>query len=180
MSGFSRQVARASWYREAVPRSSRPYRDERVSRRSGGPRIWYGKLCPVHRGLIAMSGSSRGQRGPRIMVSEAVPRSSRPYRDERVFSRQVARASWYRKLCPVHRGLIAMSGSLEAGGPLILVSEAVPRSSRPYRDERVFSEAGGPLILVSGAVPRSSRPYRDERVLGQGPSGVTIAPCHTA
>jgi len=25
----------------------------------------------------------------------------------------VARSSWYRELCPVHRGLIAMSGSLD-------------------------------------------------------------------
>lgn len=39
----------------------------------------------------------------------------------------------------------------------------------------VSLDINGPLILVSGAVPRSSRLYRDERVLGQGPSGVTIA-----
>ncbi len=33
--------------------------------------------------------------------------------------------------------------------------------------ERVLiQQAGGPLITVSGAVPRSSRRYRDERVLG--------------
>src|ERR1022692_4782552 len=57
--------------------------------------------------------------GPLIPVSGAVPRSSRPYRDERVLGQglsgvtigQVPNSSWYRELCPVHRGLIAMSGS---------------------------------------------------------------------
>jgi HicB-like protein involved in pilus formation len=39
---------------------------------------------------------------------------------------------------------------------------------------------GGPHIPVSGTVPRSSRPYRDERVFGQGRDGITIAPCRTA
>ncbi|MGA9670807.1 MAG: hypothetical protein WBQ94_16470, partial [Terracidiphilus sp.] len=29
-------------------------------------------------------------------------------------------------------------------------------------------------------VPRSSRLYRDERVFGQGRGGVTMAPCHGA
>jgi len=48
--------------------------------------------------------------GPLITALAAVPRSSRPYRDERVFG-QVAHSSRHWELCPVHRGPIAMSGS---------------------------------------------------------------------
>ena len=161
-----RQVAHSSRYPEAVPRSSRLYRDERVLRWNLGQ---MGR-APFFPGDVAG--------GPLIPLSEAVPRSSRPYRDERVLvdgkvlraeftirsthgSRwfpgrctQVAHSSRYRKLCPVHRGLIAMSGSFGWNLGTDGRTPFFPGDA-----------AGGPLILISGAVPRSSRLYRDERVL---------------
>src|ERR1039457_4342728 len=76
-------------------------------------------LCPVHRGLIAMSGSSN-KAAVRLQYDhairpEAVPESGGsslhyvqlaggPF----IYSESGARLSG---LCPVHRGLIAMSGS---------------------------------------------------------------------
>jgi hypothetical protein len=68
--------------------------------------------------------------------------------------------------------------------PTHLGIEAVPRSSQPYRDERVFGQVRSgdtvgrrPTHLGIEAVPRSSQPYRDERVFGQVRSGDTVAPC---
>jgi hypothetical protein len=73
-------------------------------------------------------------------------------------------SSRYPGLCPVHRGLIAMSGSSHKTG------------RRPTHHG--IAHCGGwpthqgishrsPVITVSGAVPRSSQPYRDERVFAQ-------------
>src|SRR3954447_4555843 len=67
-------------------------------------------------------------------------------------------------LCPIVVGGTENRQPLQylfpARGPLIPVSGPGIRTG--YRDR------------LSGAVPRSSRPYRDERVLEQTPSGVTL------
>src|SRR6185437_478822 len=108
------------------------------------------KLCPVHRGFIAMSGSSDQHRmditiGPCRMVSSGCPRSVCPdlgdHEPWRLSSHtpiwQVARSSFSRfvllprKLCTVHRGFIAMSGSSD-------------QTSNGYYDRTM---AGGPFIL---------------------------------
>ena len=76
----------------------------------------------------------------------------------------MARSSRYQRLCPVHRGFIAMSGSSDKVGG--------------WPGAPSFS-AGGPLITASGTVPRSSRPYRDERVLRSDHGRTMIMPCRT-
>src|SRR5438034_7444959 len=52
------------------------------------------------------------------------------------------------------------------------LKDSYSETGRPSIDPELLLRilAGGPLILVSGAVPRSSRPYRDERVLGELPA----------
>jgi hypothetical protein len=67
------------------------------------------ELCPVHRGPIAMSGSLGGLWGQTGRDSAFLAMRHPPSCAK---FRQVVRSSRYRELCPVHRGVIAMSGSL--------------------------------------------------------------------
>jgi hypothetical protein len=69
--------------------------------------------------------------------------------------------------------------SLEAMGRFVEASKEIRfvAESRQADGPFIYSESGARL---SGAVPRSSRPYRDERVFEQSRSPITIGPCHTA